>query len=417
MDTGSGNVGEVKPLEGVVLLDLTRVVSGPTCCYYLAALGADVIRVEPPGGDMTWQSPPFIGPDGEHSGQRGERDIPLSPLRRQRGKRSVVLDLRSPAGAETLRALAVRADALVENFRPGVMDDLGLGWSALRALNDRLVYCAITGYGPDGPYRDRPSMDIAIQAMSGLMAKTGFPDGPPTKVGAMIGDQVPGVFAALGVVSAIRQRDLDGRGQFVDVAMLDGLLSLLWDEPLDQYEDENRPERIGNGDPRGGPLDCFQTADGWVALVVGTDGQWVKITDRMGRPDLAAEYPTVRHRAPAIDQLNAIVGAWAATMTTTEFLAELAAAGIPAGPVNPPWMARHDPHVAHRGSLEKLGHIDLTEPSNYLGARLPIRFSRADTTTTPAEPLGASTTAVLSELLGLDDAAIEALGAAGAFGD
>ena len=406
----------MRPLEGILLLDLTRVVSGPTCCYYLAALGADVVRIEPPGGDMTWQSPPFVGPDGEHSGRRGERDIPLSPLRRQRGKRSVVLDLQSPAGAATLRRLAARADALVENFRPGVMDDLGLGWSTLSELNERLVYCAITGYGPDGPYRDRPSMDIAIQAMSGLMAKTGFTDGPPTKVGAMIGDQVPGVFAALGVVAALRQRDLDGRGQHVDVSMLDGLLSLLWDEPLDRYEDDGWPERLGNGDPRGGPLDCFKTIDGWVALVVGTDGHWVKITRQMGRPELAAEFPTVRERAPAIDQLNAIVGEWASTMTSADFLAELGEAGIPAGPVNPPWMARTDPHVAHRGSLERLGHADLDAPSEYLGARLPIRFSRADTATSPAEPLGASTRAALADVLGLDDADLDALAADGAFG-
>ena len=406
----------MRPLEGILLLDLTRIVSGPTCCYYLAALGADVIRIEPPGGDMTWQSPPFVGPDGEHRGRRGDRDIPLSPLRRQRGKRSVVLDLTTEAGAEVLRGLVARADALVENFRPGVMDELGLGWSTLQALNDRLVYCAITGYGPDGPYRDRPSMDIAIQAMSGLMAKTGFPDGPPTKVGAMIGDQVPGVFAALGVVSALRQRDLDGRGQYVDVAMLDGLLTLLWDEPLDQYEDDGWPERRGNGDPRGGPLDCFRTSDGWVALVVGTDGHWSRMTRQMGRPELAEQYPTVRERAPSIDQLNGIVADWAAGMTTDEFLAQLGAAGVPAGPVNPPWIARRDPHVAHRGSLERLGHADLDEPSRYLGPRLPIRFSRADTSTRPAEPLGASTHSALAELLGLDADALAALATRGAFG-
>ena len=188
------------------------------------------------------------------------------------------------------------------------------------------------------------------------------------------------------------------------------------DEPLDQYEDDGWPERRGNGDPRGGPLDCFRTRDGWVALVVGTDGHWVRMARRMGRPELAEQYPTVRERSASIDHLNGLVGDWAASLTTAEFLAELDAAGVPAGPVNPPWVARHDPHVAHRGSLEALGHVDLDEPSRYLGPRLPIRFSRADTSTRPAEPLGASTRTALTELLALDDDALDTLATRGAFG-
>jgi CoA:oxalate CoA-transferase len=405
-----------KPLDGIRVLDVSRVVSGPTCCFYLAALGAEVIRIEPPGGDTTWRSPPMVGPDGVHRGRRGPRDIPVSPLRKGRGKRSVVLDLRQADGRAVLLRLVERTDVLVENALPGTMAALGLDFAAVSARNPRLVYCSITGYGPDGPYRDRPSMDLAIQAMSGLMAKTGFPDGPPTKVGATVGDQVPAMFGALGILAALRQREVDGLGQHVDIAMLDGLLSILWDEPLDEYQDQGLPERIGNGDPRGAPLDCYRTSDGWVTVVCMNDPQFERVAGLVGRPDWLERFPTIPHRGAARDEINGGVGAWAATRTAAEALAALDAIAVPAGIVQPPWAGRTDPHVAHRGSLEALRHPDLAEPTPFLGARLPIRFSRADTSTTPAEPLGASTEAVLREVAGLDDSAIAALRQAGVLG-
>jgi crotonobetainyl-CoA:carnitine CoA-transferase CaiB-like acyl-CoA transferase len=165
-------------------------------------------------------------------GARGERDLGLSPLRRGRGKRSVVLDLKTGAGLDVFGRLLGVSDVLVENFVPGTLAGLGLDDAALAQRYPRLVHCSITGYGHDGPYADRSSLDLVVQAVSGLMAKTGFPEGPPTKVGATVGDQVPAIYAALGVVAALRQRDRDGRGQKVDVAMLDALVALLWDEPL-----------------------------------------------------------------------------------------------------------------------------------------------------------------------------------------
>ena len=195
----------MKPLDGVRVLDLSRVVSGPTCCFWLGALGAEVIRVEAPGGDVTWIAPPFVGPDGVHRGVRGPRDVGVSALRKGRGKRSVVLDLKTGGGRAALVRLVEQADVLVENYTPGVMEALDLAYADLAPSNPGLVYCSITGFGPDGPYRDRPSMDLVVQAMSGLMAKTGFPEGPPTKVGATIGDQLPGAFAALGIVAALRR--------------------------------------------------------------------------------------------------------------------------------------------------------------------------------------------------------------------
>jgi len=399
----------MKPLEGVRVLDVTRIVSGPTCCFHLAALGAEVIRVEGPGGDMTWNVPPFVGPDGAHRGNRGPRDIALSPLRRGRGKRSVEIDLKCAAGQDLLRRLAARSDVLVENFRPGVMAALGLDFASLEAVNPRLVYCSITGYGHDGPYRDRPSMDLVVQAVSGLMAKTGFADGPPTKVGAMIGDQVPGIYAALGIVSALRQRDIEGRGQWVDVAMLDSLIALLWDEPLDDFERQGVPERIGNGDPRGSPIGTYPTSDGWVAMVCVGDKPWQRIAALIGREEMIARWTRAHERAAHRNEIDAAVGAWTSQRGTAEAVEQLTAIGVAAGPVQSPWSGRSDPQVLHRGALAPLWHPEGDGPSEYWGPALPIRMSRSELRPAAAEVLGSSTDAVLRELLELRDEEIEKL--------
>jgi crotonobetainyl-CoA:carnitine CoA-transferase CaiB-like acyl-CoA transferase len=408
--------GRSGPLEGVRVLDLSRVVTGPVCCFYLACLGAEVIRVEPPGGDPTWTTPPFVGPAGVHYGERGPRDIGISPLRKARGKRSVVLDLKQAAGRDLVRRLACVSDVLVENFRPGVLARLGLDHASLAPQNPRLVSCSITGFGPDGPYRERAGMDLVVQAVSGLMAKTGFPDGPPTKVGVTIGDHVPALFATVGILAALRQRDRDGQGQLVDVAMLDGLLALLWDEPLDEYQDRGRPERVGNGDPRGAPLDTYRTADGWVSIAVVGQAQWERMAAALARPELARRFPSGRSRAEHRDEINAAVAAWCAALPSREVVRRLDAIGVPAGEVQRAWAARTDPQVAHRGALERLRHADLPEPTPFLGPVLPIRLSRAALRAGAAEPLGASTEAVLRGLLGLGEAELRALREGGAFG-
>ena len=406
----------MKPLDGIRVIDASRIVSGPVCAWLLASLGAEVIRVEAPGGDQTWLSPPWIGPTGVHRGARGERDLGLSPLRRGRGKRSVVLDLRTAAGLEVFRRLLAASDVLVENFVPGALARLGLGDAALEQTNPRLVHCSITGYGHDGPYADRSSLDLVVQAVSGMMAKTGFPDGPPTKVGATVGDQVPAIYAALGVVAALRQRDRDGRGQKVDVAMLDALVSLLWDEPLDEYARQGVPERVGNGDPRGAPLDVFRTADGWAAVVVTSQLQWERMCEVIGRPELAARYATLADRAREGKAVNDAVAQWCAGRTTDEVVARFLAIEVAVGPVQGAFSAPDDPQIRHRGAIVPLWHPDRAEPSGYVGSAFPVRLSRADTRTAPAEPLGASTESVLREVLGFGEAELAVLRAARALG-
>jgi crotonobetainyl-CoA:carnitine CoA-transferase CaiB-like acyl-CoA transferase len=403
-----------RPLAGVRVVDLTRVVAGPNITYYLASLGAEVVRVEPPGGETTWRTPPYVGPDGEHDGPRGPRDLALSPLRRGRGKRSVVLDLHEPGGREAFLRLVASADVLVENLAPGSLDRLDLGAAVLEAANPRLVRCSLTGWGPDGPWRDRPAMDPVVQGESGLMAKTGFADGPPTRVGVTIGDQVPAVFAALGVVAAVLQRQRDGIVRHVDVAMLDVLVSLLWDEPVDLYEAQGKPERMGNGDSRGGPLNTYPARDGWVVVCVLSDELWARVAGLLERPDLAARWALVADRARELDAVEAVMAEWVAGRTVAEVVAALEALEVPVGRVNPPWAAREHPQARARGSLEVLHDADGV-PTRYLGPVLPVRFSGTGVELPHAEALGASTDAVLAELgYGADE--IAALRATGALG-
>jgi formyl-CoA transferase len=246
------------------------------------------------------------------------------------------------------------------------------------------------------------AMDIAIQAASGFLARTGFPDGPPVKAGPTVGDQVPAVYAALGILAALRQREQTGLGQLVDVGMFDVVTSLVWDEPIELYHEEGLGVRWGNSDTRGGPLNVYRTSDGWVALVVGSDTHWEHICALMDRPDLAIYGATLADRTRHLDELDQVVAAWCLGQDTVALAQALGEAGIPSSPVVDPMELRHDPHVAARGTLTDLVHPAAPDrPSGYLGTSLPIRLSAFTPAPTPAETLGASTDQVLSELLGL----------------
>jgi len=402
-------------LEGVRVVDLTRVVSGPVCTWFLASLGAEVIRVDPPGGDVTWRIPPWVGAEGEQSEAMGPDDIGISYLRKGRGKRSVVLDLGRPEGADAFRRVVANVDVLVDNFRPGVMDSLGVGYETLSALNPRLIHASITGYGPDGPDADLASMDLIIQGRSGLMAKSGFPDGPPIKAGATVGDQFPAALCALGVVAALRQRDMDGKGQYIDVAMLDSLVTMLWDEPLDLYRERGMPDRIGNGDPRG-ILDTFEAQDGWVTLVITSDAQFERLTEEMGRPDLFELGPNIPVRASNRAEICEGVAAWMARQTTDELVARLHKIRVPAGAVASAYASAEDPQIQHRQALVPLRHPHASEPTTRLGPAFPIKFSRSNTTQSPAETLGSSTQDVLKTIAGLTEEEIDRLRSAGVLG-
>jgi crotonobetainyl-CoA:carnitine CoA-transferase CaiB-like acyl-CoA transferase len=393
------------PLAGVVVLDLSRFVSGPLCTFFLASLGADVLAVEDVAPSPSRRLPPFAHPDGGPTTDFVDGAMSVPFLKRGRGKRSVAIALGTDEGKELVRTLAATADVLVENARPGALAaSFGLGYDDVAATNPAIVYCSISGYGHHGPATAKPAMDMAVQAASGLMAKTGFADGPPLRAGIAIGDHVAASFAALGIVSALRQRDRTGRGQHVDLAMLDVLTALVWDEPVDHYAAIGMPVRTGNADPRGAPINAYECADGWVAVTLSSDEQWRGLGAVMGRAELVEQFPSVRERARHAAEVDAAVGAWTSTKPAEEVERAFLDLGIAAARVRDPIAALDDPHLAARGLLEPLFHpASGGTPSGFSGPRLPIAFAGRAETLPPAEALGASTDAVL-RAAGVDDA-------------
>ncbi|MGQ0826239.1 MAG: CaiB/BaiF CoA transferase family protein [Actinomycetota bacterium] len=400
------------PLAGVRVLDLSRFVAGPLCSFFLASLGAEVLAVESPRASPSRRLPPFALPTGGSSSEYAHGAIAMPFLKRARGKRSVAVDATHPDGQRVLRTLAGRADVFVENSSPGTMARFGLGHRELAADNPGLVYCSISGSGQQDA--DRPAMDNVVQALSGLMAKTGFADGPPLRAGITIADHTTAVFAALGIVAALRTRDATGAGQLVDVAMLDVLTALVWDEPVDHYAHVGLPVRTGNADARGAPINTYQCADGWVSVTCTSDTQFFKLCELMERAALRERYPDQRSRAGAAPAVDREIEAWTAARQAADVEDAFLSIGLPAGRVRDPVAAAEDPAIQARALLEPLRHPDAPAdaPSGFRGARLPIAFAgRVDLA--PAEPFGASTESVLRELAGCGDDDLARLRAAG----
>jgi crotonobetainyl-CoA:carnitine CoA-transferase CaiB-like acyl-CoA transferase len=401
------------PLAGVRVVDVTRFVAGPLSTFFLASMGAEVIAVERPGGEQSRLLAPFGRPEGGSSATPVDGGMSVPYLKRGRGKRSVAVALDRPEGRDLVRRLAGVAEVFVENSRPGVMARLSLGYDELAVANPALIYASISGYGQGGPRAAAPAMDQAVQAASGLMAKTGFPDGPPVRTGAAVADFSSAAFAALGVLGALRQRDRTGRGQHVDLSMLDVLTALVWDEPVDHYAASGVPVRTGNADPRGAPINVYPTRDGWVAVTLTTSEQWQQLVVLLGRPEWAEVLPTIRERAQHGAEIDAAFAEWSSTLPASEVERLLLELGVPASVVRDPVAARDDAQLAHRQLLEPLRHPDATEPSGFLGPRLPIAFDGRAAQLPPAELLGTSTDAVLTGWLGLDRDELARLRAAG----
>ena len=400
------------PLAGVRVLDVSRFVSGPLCTFLLASMGAEVISVESPRTSTSRRLPPFAHPDGGSTREYVDGAMSIPFLKRSRGKRSVALDLTRPEGAELVRAMVEHCDVMVENSRSDAMREFGLAYEQVVELNPRLVYCAISGFGYDAP--ERPAMDNIVQAASGVMAKTGFADGPPLRAGITIADHASATNAALGVLAALRQRDACGRGQLVDVAMYDVLTASVWDEPVDHYAEVGMPPRTGNADGRGAPINTYRCADGWISVTCTSDRQWQQLCDLMARTDVLERWPTIRERAASPADVDAVVEGWTISRPVREVEAAFLQIGMPAGRVREPIEAAADPGLRARGLLTQLRHPEAPadRPSGFLGPSLPIAFAgRVDLP--PAEILGASTDAVLRELAGCDDERLEELRAEG----
>ncbi|MDQ8033256.1 CaiB/BaiF CoA transferase family protein [Bordetella genomosp. 1] len=386
-------------LSDIKVLDLSRVLAGPWATQILADLGADVIKVERPGrGDDTraW-GPPFLKNAAGEDTEDGAYFVATN-----RGKRSITLDLQSPEGQALVKSLCAEVDVVVENYKVGTLARLGLDYATLSRINPRLVYCSVTGFGQTGPRAAEPAYDFLIQAMGGLMSVTGErddrPGGGPQKVGVPIVDLSTGVYAALGIVAALLRRTQTGRGEYVDVAMLDVQVGLLANQAMNFLLGKRVPRRTGTAHPNIQPQRTFHCADGDIVLVVGNDGQFATLCEVIGRPELATDpaYATNGKRVRNQAELDPILDAVFAAQPRAHWLARLKEAGVPAGSINAVDEVFEDPQVRHRGMLRHLPHPVAGEVPQVMN---PLRFGEATLRVDRAPPvLGQHTEEVLASL-------------------
>ncbi len=335
-------------LSDVVVIDLSRVLAGPYCTMILGDLGATVIKVEQPGkGDDTRHfGPPYIAGESAYY------------LGLNRNKRSILLDFSTPEGKERLLKLVSTATVLVENFRPGSLDRQGLGYEALRAINPGLIYCSISGYGQTGPYALRPGYDFVAQAESGLMSVTGEIDGEPQRVGSPVGDVSAGMFACMSIRAALRVRDHTGKGQHIDISLLETTMSLLSNVSSNYLISGEEAQRFGNGHPNIVPYQAFHTKDGYVVVSCGNDRLYQALCQLLGRDDLATDprFATNPQRVRNRKELVPVLQEEFLHRKTDEWLPELRAAGIPCGPINSVSQIYNDPHTQARGFVWECDH-------------------------------------------------------------
>lgn len=382
----------MKALEGIKVLDLTRVLAGPYCTALLADLGAEVIKLEPPAGD-----------DYRHVGPFKDGESALFALN-NRGKKSLVLDLKNPRDLALAQDIAARVDVVVENFRPGVAERLGLGAEDLRARNPRLVYCSISGFGQDGPFRDLPAYDLVVQAMSGLMAGTGEEGGGPLKTGESMADLIAGLFASWSIMAALVKRDRTGQGAALDVAMYDALFSMLTTSHALHLYAGKLPARVGNRHPLSTPFGCFATSDGQVVIAVLNQRQFATLAALIRAPDAADDprFATDESRTTHEPALKSLIEAWSRHLTTEQAIAALSGAGLPAAPIWDIAQAADNPHAQARGLVSSLPHPVLGS-APVIGQ--PVRFDGEKPVAATAAPqLGADRAAILRDL-GLEEIA------------
>ncbi len=372
------------PLSHIRVLDLSRIMAGPWCGQILADLGAEVIKVERAGaGDDTrrW-GPPFLNDkDGNPTKEAGYY------LSVNRGKKSVELDLKSPEGQAAVRALAAKSDILLENFKTGTLDRMGLGYEQIAKVNPRLIYCSVTGFGLTGPMANDAAYDFMIQGMGGLMSVTGAPDdapgGGPQKVGVPIVDIMTGMYAAIGVLAALSNRGETGKGDHIDLAMLDVSVAMLANQAMNYLVSGKPPERRGNRHPNIQPQNVYPVADGYIVLAVGNDEQFRRFAAEIGKPELAEndKFATNAARVENLDELEAILKDALATKTITEWVELFAKAGVPSGPINTVDRVFEEAQIVHRNMLRDIPHplsgsvSQVVSPLNFRNA--PLSFDTA----------------------------------------
>ena len=355
----------MKPLEGLKVVELARILAGPWIGQSLADLGAKVIKVESPDGDDTrkW-GPPFIERDGDVTA--------AYYYAANRGKDCEVVDFRTEDGQARVRDLVADADILIENFKLGGLAKYGLDYASLSTLNPRLIYCSITGFGQDGPYAARAGYDFLIQGMSGLMSITGDPEGQPQKVGVAVTDIVTGLYGTIGILAAVEQRHRTGKGQHIDMSLLDCATAMLANQSMNYLATGQSPMRKGNAHPNIAPYQVLPVSDGHIIIAVGNDGQFQRLCGVLGCGDLAedARFTSNQLRVANRDALTEALETAMSTWTKADLLAALEAATVPAGPINAIGEAFDDPQIKARG-------MKIT-PEGIPGVRGPWRFSDAE---------------------------------------
>ncbi|CAB3852347.1 MULTISPECIES: CaiB/BaiF CoA transferase family protein [Achromobacter] len=398
------------PLTGIRVLDLTRVLAGPWCTQNLADLGAEVIKIERPGsGDDTraW-GPPYL--KDEAGNDTTEAAYYLSA---NRNKMSVALDIASPRGAELVRELALQSDILVENFKVGGLKKYGLDYESLKAINPRLIYCSITGFGQTGPYASRPGYDFMIQGMGGLMSITGerddLPGGGPQKAGVAVADLMTGMYSTVGILAALLERANSGLGQHIDMALLDCQVTMLANQNLNFMTSGVAPQRAGNAHQNLVPYQVFAAADGHLIVAVGNDSQFRNYCGAIGLPELSADprFSTNPQRVKNRAELVPLLAERMATGARDHWLTALEGVGVPAGPINTLDQVYEDPHVLARDMKRELPH---PAAGKVPMASSPLKFSDSPVQyRRPPPMLGEHTAQVLAEKLGLSTEEIQAL--------
>ena len=391
------------PLEGVRVLDLTQIMAGPYCAMTLGDMGADVVKVEKPNGgdDARRMGPPFI--EGESAAFLGIN----------RNKRSVVVDMRTDDGREIVQELARRSDILIQNFRPGSLKRMGLGYEQVREINPAIIYCTISGFGATGPYARRGGFDLVAQGMSGLMSVTGHPGAPPTKIGAPICDLNAGMFAAIGILTAYVNRLRTGTGQHVDTSLLEGGIAYTFWESAMYFATGEPPGPMGSAHRLTAPYQSFETADGYINVGAANQANWERLCAAIGRDELASDPRFARPR-DRMENLGALVSTLEETFareTTGHWLTALEAAGVPAGPIYTLDEVYADPQVRARDMVVETQHPTAGRVRN-IG--IPVKLSETPgALRRPAPALGEHTDEVLREL-GVSDERTAALRASGA---
>ena len=389
-------------LDGLTVIDFTRVLAGPFCTMILGDLGARVIKVEPPGGDEARHIGPMVN----------ESSVYFASI--NRGKEGIAINLKQRAGLELARRLVSTADVLTENFRPGALERNGLGYEEVSKINPGIIYASLSGFGQTGPYSERGAYDIIIQAMSGLMSITGQPGGPPTRVGASVGDTIPALYTAIAILAGLQQRSATGRGVRLDIGMMDAAFAVVENAMARYWATDEDPVPIGNRHPAITPFSAFTTADGTIVIGAGNDALWRKLCVTIGRPDLAGDdaLGTNELRNANIERLSAELNKTLSSQSTEHWLKLLLEAKVPCGRVNSMSDLAGDPHLASRNML---AHIDQPGIGRMLVPGSPIKGEGlGDLIGKPAPAYGEHTRYVLESLLDMSDRKIDDLYAAGA---